>query len=68
MCSGLLLVGIAEVVGSNPTPGPFLTVIELRREQVAGCSKNSRPMTLGAYMHDSMSFFTLAQSLGLWLR
>jgi hypothetical protein len=30
-------------------PSPFLPALEMR-EQVAGCSKNSRPLTLGAYV------------------
>ncbi len=38
----------AEVGGSTPTLSIF-TVIELW-EQVAGCSKNSRPVTLGVYV------------------
>ena len=52
---------MAEVVGSNPTRSTF-TVMELW-EQVAGyCSKNPRPMTLGAYAYDSISFLALAQT------
>jgi hypothetical protein len=58
----------AAVVGSNHPIRSTFPVVQVR-EQVAGCSKNnSRPMTLGAYMHDSISFFALAQTLKLWLR
>jgi hypothetical protein len=49
--SSIYIVGEAPKLRSwvQIPPDPLFPVVQLRQEQVAGCSKNYLPLTLGAY-------------------
>ena len=47
-------------------PGPLFPVVQLR-EQVTGCSKKLSPLDFGC-IYITLSLFTLARTLKLWLR